>query len=139
MKITAEALKRLDACADQVALFEQHFPEGCIVTEEAALKAAAAGLDVAGFMRRQKRPLWEAYERQTRPLWEAYAQQARPLWKAYARQERLLREAPEAYAQQAQPLWEAHERQERPFREAYERQRALCACRVLLAAEEETP
>jgi len=89
MKITAEALKRLNACADQVALFEQHFPEGCIVTEEAALKAVAAGLDVAWFMRRQERPLREAYEQQARPLWEAYAQQRRLLREAHERQRAL--------------------------------------------------
>jgi len=134
MKITAEALKRLDACADQVALFEQHFPEGCLVTEEAALKAVAAGLDVAWFMQRQKRPLWEAYARQKRPLLEAYERQERPLREAYEQQKRPLREA---YARQARPFREAYERQERLLWEAYERQRALCACRVLLAAEEE--
>ena len=45
MKITKEFLKRKRACADQVALFAEEWPEGAEVTLDTCLRAAQIGLD----------------------------------------------------------------------------------------------
>ena len=46
MKITAKTLQSLGACADQLARFEELYPEGIEVTEENIRAANAEGLDV---------------------------------------------------------------------------------------------
>ena len=46
MKITAAMLRRMGACEEQVAAFEEEWPDGADVTEKNALRAVALGLDV---------------------------------------------------------------------------------------------
>ena len=46
MKITKELLQSKNACADQVDLFVEAFPNGCSTSVEDLIDAYAAGLDV---------------------------------------------------------------------------------------------
>ena len=45
MKITVDLLKSLNACEDQITLFNETFPNGTKITEIACLKAASVGID----------------------------------------------------------------------------------------------
>lgn len=57
MKVTAALLRRLNACAEQVALFESTFPKGAVLftspvaTRDTVVAALRAGLSVSWFCR----------------------------------------------------------------------------------------
>ena len=52
MHITVDTLKELDACEDQVQLFESTFPDGTDITAESLALASDVGLDVSWLIER---------------------------------------------------------------------------------------
>jgi hypothetical protein len=64
-KVTVGFLRSLGACAGQVALFEETFPDGAAVTVEAALQAMGAGLTLNWLASRLPPPALAEYERVT--------------------------------------------------------------------------
>jgi hypothetical protein len=112
VKITLKQLKNLDACEDQLKLFEEVFGESVsFKTKAQAIKVAvkvaqkfdfegwaSANLLKGGYRKaywEAEAPLLKAYEEAVAPLWEAYQEAKAPLLKAYN----------EAVA----PLWEAYQ------------------------------
>ncbi len=49
-RVTATSLRRIDACKEQIELFEQFYPHGLTITPESAVAARDAGLDVEWFI-----------------------------------------------------------------------------------------
>jgi len=84
MKITIAQLKKLEACSDQVALFEKIFGASAKVTLENCLIAAEAGLDIDWASQRlltsrqraaylaAEASAWAAYKAATGPAWADY-------------------------------------------------------------------
>jgi hypothetical protein len=145
VNITLALLKSKGACANQVALFKQHFGEGPAPLDDAtaikmarvfdfswaadnllseegrkAYKEAMAALRKA--YEESRAALWKAYEEAEAPLWKAYEEAKAPLWKAYK----------EAEA----PLWKAYEEAKAPLRKAYEEAKALAFVNI---ARKDTP
>ena len=119
--ITLKQLKSLDACEDQLNLFEEVFGESVsFKTKAQATKVAVktahkfdfgwASDNLLGGVYRKayleaEAPLLEAYEEAEAPLWEAYMEAKAPLWEAH-----LEAIAPllEAYEEAEAPLWKAY-------------------------------
>ena len=97
---TAEDLRALHACDEQVALFAQTFPDGATAGDVPA--ALAAGLHVEWLVRRVVSVgVWAEYDRQCATLWAEYERQRAPLWAEYERQRAPLRAE---YERQRAPL-----------------------------------
>jgi len=101
---TVDDLRALDACEEQVAMFEKTFPDGATADDVGA--AVAAGLDVQWLVEGVvSDEVWRAYEEARAPLWRAYLEAEAP----------LLRACEEAKA----PLWRAYEEARVPLWRAY--------------------
>ena len=79
MRITAEMLETKGACADQVAIFRKHWPEGARPLLRTIKKAARLGLDLdwfaCGFLARSA---LAAYEEATASVLAAYREATAP-------------------------------------------------------------
>ena len=95
-RITKTLLRRLKACPEQVETFAKLFPRGAEVTEENALKADKAGLDVN----------WLAYKVLTFPAWEQYQAAIAQAWKQL---EAVTAPALEQYEAAKAPAWKQYE------------------------------
>ena len=82
-RITVEMLKQIDACEDQVELFEQVFPKGAPVSMRSLAKAQKAGLDVFFAERLLTGPAWAEYEKVTGPALAEYEKVGGPAWAEY--------------------------------------------------------
>lgn len=87
MRITVKYLKRRGACAEQVALFREHYPNGANVTVPTVRKALRLGLNVGWLV---PEPLRAEYERQSAPLRAEYDRQHALLLAEYDRQRASL-------------------------------------------------
>ena len=72
MKITVAFLRKHGACADQVALFAETFPDGAEATAESLLLAARAGLAIDWLARFVPAPARRAYDEARATAWRAY-------------------------------------------------------------------
>ena len=81
MKITADYLLDLHACADQVALFAALWPDGVEVTRATLRQATAAGLDLDWWMHHDPQCafLIRQYREASAPLWRQYREASAPL------------------------------------------------------------
>ena len=95
MKITLETLKALNACRPQVDLFASLYPDGVEVTEENALAAVKAGLDID----------WLAQHLLTGAAREAYGEATAVAWKAY---DEACDVARQAYLEASGAAWKAY-------------------------------
>jgi hypothetical protein len=144
VKITLKQLKDLDACEEQLELFEDTFGEEVSFKTEAqavniAVKMAlkfdfewASGNLLKGDYRKAydeaeapllkayeeaEAPLLKAYKEARAPLWKAYDEAEAPLWKAYKEARAPLRKA---YDEARAPLWKAYKEAEAPLLKAYD-------------------
>ncbi len=62
-KITVEMLREMDACKDQVEVFERIFPDGASVTMKSLKKARDARLDIAWLECLLSDPALEKYKK----------------------------------------------------------------------------
>ncbi len=112
---TVDDLRALDACAEQVAMFEKTFPDGATADDVGA--AVAAGLNVRWLVEEVvSDEVWRAYLEAKAPLRRAYEEALAPLWSAYEEAEAPLRRA---YEEARAPLWRAYEEAEAPLWRAY--------------------
>jgi len=90
MKLNVKTLIEAKACAAQVRLFKDLFPDGAEVSEETAISVASQFdwnwaarnlISASG---------GEAYEEATAPLWKAYREAVAPLLKTYREAEAPL-------------------------------------------------
>ena len=133
VKITLNRLKGLDACKEQLKLFEDTFgKEVSFKTKAQAVKVAvkmahkfdfvwaSRNLLRGGYLKSYNEAeahLWEAYEEVKAPLWEAYKEAEAHLWEAYEEAKAPLREA---YYEAVAPLREAYkEALAKEFAECY--------------------
>lgn len=73
MKITLEMLENLGACQQHRNIFAEIYPDGVEVTEDAAVMAVRAGLDVTWLAGRLlNAPAWKAYREACAKAWETY-------------------------------------------------------------------
>ena len=81
-RITADWLRQQGACADQVAIFAQHWPKGATITLRGLHKAARVGLDLDWLAERILNPTaWATYDAARAPAWATYnAARATALW-----------------------------------------------------------
>ena len=126
--ITGEML--VEACEEQREVFRKEWPEGAEATIENVLWAVELGLDLSwgerwftpealGEYRRQRDPLYKAFERQLAPLYKEYERRRAPLWRAYERRRALV---DKDFERQLAPFREEYERGRAPIQEEYERQ-----------------
>ena len=73
MKITAEYLRKMGACEDQVEVFEAEWPDGAKPLLKNLMRCAELGLDLE----------WFAIECLTVPAWEEYKKVIAPAWEEY--------------------------------------------------------
>lgn len=76
MRVTADDLRALDACEDQVSLFAREWPDGVTVTAATLERAEAIGLDVWwwGAAMYDGQPDWDALDaRYRQEIGETYA------------------------------------------------------------------
>jgi len=124
-QITVTQLKSLEACSDQVQLFEDTFGPVLEVKSLREAKALARKhtvfdtdwaseylLSSEGYeaYKKAKAPHWEAYEKAVIPYWEAYEKAVIPYW--------------EAYKKARTPHLEAYKKARTPHLEAYKKARA---------------
>ena len=79
MRVTAKQLEGEGACEDQIDLFRETFPRGCVVTAANIRKAAGAGLSL-GWWAEEFLPAaaWRAYQEATAPALRAYREATAP-------------------------------------------------------------
>ena len=82
-RITVEMLKQIDACEDQVELFEQVFPKGAPVSMRSLVKAKKAGLDVFFANAFSTGQAWAEYEKVTGQAWAEYEKVGGQAWAEY--------------------------------------------------------
>ena len=83
MRITAEALRQLHACSQQVELFEKTFPGGTNVTLAACRKALKVGLQLHWLATLFKGDIQKAYDEATATAQKAYNEATATAQKAY--------------------------------------------------------
>jgi len=77
-------LEARGACADQVEVFRQHWPNGAKPTIPTLRKAARLGLGLDWFASRFLGvPAWAAYREAEAPAWAAYREAEAPARAAY--------------------------------------------------------
>ena len=116
---TVDDLRALDACEEQVAMFEKTFPDGATADDVGA--AVAAGLNVRWLVEKVvSDEVWRAYAEAEATLRRAYAEARAPLRRAYQEARALLRRA---YQEAREPLWRAYQEAEATLWRAYEEAR----------------
>ena len=104
---TVDDLRALDACAEQVAMFEKTFPDGATADDVGA--AVAAGLNVEWLVLvAVSDDVWAEYNRQRVPLWVEYDRQCAPLWQCVPLRDEFRRQLAQLRAEferQCAPLW----------------------------------
>jgi len=99
-------LEARGACADQVEMFRQHWPNGAKPTIPALRKAARLELDLDWFASRFLGvPARAAYEEATAQAWTAYEEATAPAWAAY---EEATAQARAAYEEATAQAWTAY-------------------------------
>ena len=131
--ITLDQLKSLNACEEQLKLFEEVFGDTVsFKTEAQATKVAVKmahkfdfgwasdNLLKGGYRKAHEEAeasLYKAYEEAREPLLKAYEEAVATLWKAYKEAEAPLYKA---YKEAEAPLYEAYEEAVAPLLKAYE-------------------
>ena len=117
MKITIEYLESLDACEDQIKIFNNTFPEGTNITKAACLKAARADLDIDWIACKVlSETAYEAYLEACAPIEKAYDEAHAPLIKTYYE---ALAPLDKAYFEALAPLDKAYDEAIAPIDKAY--------------------
>ena len=107
--ITADLLRALDACEEEIDLFASEWPQGCEVTDENALRAVELGIDVDWLARcALRQDHLRAYKKAIEPHVLAYQEIREPYRRAY---QEAMEESSRAYET-------AIERHNRAYREA---------------------
>lgn len=81
--LTATWLRRRNACEDQVAIFEQEWPNGTEITTAVIQRARELELNVGWLIAQLPAPAREAYKKAGAPAWEAYQKALATAQEAY--------------------------------------------------------
>ena len=112
MLVTSKLLRKRGACDEEVALFDQEWPEGVTTSEAGLLRASEIGLDLTRFVQKfLKAPFRKEFNRQVAPFREKFNRQEAPFAEEYDRQVAPFVE--EYYRQVALLLWSLFEKQEK--------------------------
>ena len=77
MRVTADELREMDACDEQVEIVEREWPGGIPVTVPSIRKALRLGLDVGWFAERVlPAPALAEYDKITAPAWAELLREA---------------------------------------------------------------
>jgi hypothetical protein len=140
MKLNVKTLIEAKACAPQVKLFKELFPDGAEVSEETAISVAnkfdwdwaasnllsASGREV---YEEAEAPILKAYEEAEAPLLKAYKEAIAPLWEDY---KEAIAPLLKAYEEAEAPLLKAYEEAEAPLLKAYREAKAQIFVRLYI-------
>ena len=83
MKITAELLRRHNACEEEVAVFAKHWPSGVTPNLRTLAKAQKLHLDVSWCECLLTATAWAEYKKVKAPAWAEYEKVRDPAWAEY--------------------------------------------------------
>ena len=84
-RITVEMLKQVDACEEQLELFEQVFPSGAPVSMRSLMKAKREGLDVFFAERLLEGQAWAEYEKVAGQAWAEFEKVTEQAWAEFGK------------------------------------------------------
>ena len=136
MRLTAEMLRARNACAGQVATFEDEWPDGVEVTEAVVRRAVELGLDIDWFAQNfLTAPARAEYNKMVAAAWAEYNKMVAPAWAEY---EKVVAPAAAEYNKMVAPAWAEYNKMVAPAAAEYEKVRdaALIAALKLIDSGE---